>query len=210
MDLIELYRNNPCGVLSIPYWKNKHIEIPQNMRIVHDSRYRKSEFPEYHDEPYFRLQHTLAGIPSITLDGISVISAGQKDIPLFVDVINRSYTDLSVTPEQLAGYTRTEAYCPELWIMAVDDASGCIAGCGIADFDGELREGILEWVQVLPAYRGKRIGSLIVSELLMRMERIADFATVSGKINNPPSPERLYRKCGFAGNDVWHILTKEP
>ena len=39
------------------------------------------------------------------------------------------------------------------------------------------------------------------------MQGIAEFATVSGKVNNPTNPESLYRKCGFTGNDIWHILT---
>ena len=125
-----------------------------------------------------------------------------------VQVINQSYTDLSVTPEQLMGYTRTEAYCPELWVAAVDDERSRIVGCGIADFDKDVGEGIIEWVQVVPEYRRKKIGQLIVNELLKRMANFAKFATVSGKVNAPTSPEMLYRKCGFVGNDVWHILTK--
>ena len=65
---------------------------------------------------------------------------------------------------------------------------------------------ILEWIQVLPQYRGKKIGQLIVTELLFRMKDVADFATVSGKVDNETNPEALYRKCGFVGNDLWHIL----
>ena len=63
----------------------------------------------------------------------------------------------------------------------------------------------MEWIQILPDYRGKKLGKMIVNELLCRMKR-AEFATVSGKINNPTNPERLYRSCGFIGNDIWHIL----
>ena len=208
MEIIEAYKENPCGILSIPHWKNKYICIPGNMRIVHDTDYIEEDYRDYHDEPYFRLYHALVGIQTITLDDISIVTAKQDDIPLFVDVINQSYTDMSVTFEQLKGYTQTEVFCPELWIYAVDNVTSCIVGCGIADFDKEVHEGILEWIQVMPAYRGKGIGQLIVNELLKRMTGIADFATVSGKVNNPTSPEMLYRKCGFVGKDIWHILTK--
>ena len=208
MEIIEAYKENPCGILSIPYWKNKNICIPENMRIVHDADYIEEDYRDYHDEPYFRLYHDLVDIRTITLDDISIVTAKQNDISIFVDVINQSYADMSVTSEQLKGYTRTEVFCPELWIYAVDNATSCIAGCGIADFDKEVHEGILEWIQVMPAYRGKGIGQLIVNELLKRMAGMADFATVSGKVNNPTSPEMLYRKCGFVGKDVWHILTK--
>lgn len=76
----------------------------------------------------------------------------------------------------------------------------------MADFDSQMQEGIIEWIQVLPEYRGKKIGQLLVNELLLRMKTMAKFATVSGQMNNPSSPEKLYRKCGFVGNDIWHIL----
>ncbi len=208
MDLLAAYKANPCGTLSIPYWKNKSIEIPQNMRIVHEKDFSKSEYREYKDEPYFRLFHPLEEIQTVECDDIVIITAKQEDIPRLVDVINQSYTDLSVTYEQLIGYTQTEVYHPELWIMAVNKADSSVVGCGIADVDRELKEGILEWIQVIPAYRGKKIGQLIVNELLKRMSGIADFATVSGKVNNQTSPEMLYRKCGFVGDDVWHILMK--
>ena len=208
MDLLEAYKANPCGTLSIPYWKNKSIEIPQNMRIVHGKVFSESEYREYRDEPYFRLYHLLREIQTMECDDIVIVTAKREDIPCFLDVINQSYTDLSVTYEQLMGYTQTEVYHPELWVMAVNRADSSVVGCGIADVDRELKEGILEWIQVVPAYRGKKIGQLIVNELLRRMSGIADFATVSGKVNNQTSPEMLYRKCGFVGDDVWHILMK--
>ena len=31
----EEYLLNPCGTLSIPYWKNKTIIIPSNIAIIH-------------------------------------------------------------------------------------------------------------------------------------------------------------------------------
>lgn len=93
--------------------------------------------------------------------------------------------------------------------MVKEKASSEYVGCGIADFDTETRELILEWIQVLPQHRGKKIGQLIVTELLYRMKDIADFGTVSGKVDNLTNPEALYRKCGFSGDDVWHILHKK-
>ncbi len=208
MELLEAYKKNPCGVLSIPYWKHKRIAIPATMKILHGNDYASDRYKEYRDEPFFRLYHSLKNIETVAVPNIAIKTAMLDDIPVLADVINQSYTDLSVTVEQLNGYTQTEAYCPQLWIMAVDTVSSVVVGCGMADFDREAGEGSIEWVQVIPAYRRKKIGQLIVNELLNRMTAIADFATVSGKVNNVTSPERLYRKCGFTGDDVWHILTK--
>lgn len=208
MELLKSYKENPCGTLSIPYWKNKRITVPPHMQIVHENCYSESDYRDYIDEPYFRLYHTLEEIPEADVDDIKIITAKPADIPAMVDVINRSYSDLSVTCDQLYGYTKTEVYAPDLWMIAVDTKDSGIVGCGIADFDRELREGILEWIQVMPDKRGRGIGRLIVCELLKRMKGKADFATVSGKVNNETSPETLYRKCGFTGNDVWHVLTR--
>ena len=207
MTQIEVYRRNPCGVLSIPYWKSKRITIPENMRIVHNDNYEKTNYLNYCDEPYFRLFHSLSNVRNTALDGITIVTANHNDILGIVDVINDSYADLSVTYEQMIGYTETEVFCPELWILAVDKSTGCIAGCGIADLDSELREGIIEWIQVLPRYRKRGIAQILVNELLSRMKGKVDFATVSGKLNDSNSPEKLYRKCGFVGKDIWHVLT---
>lgn len=87
--------------------------------------------------------------------------------------------------------------------------SDTVAAGGIADYDRETKELILEWIQVLPHYRRKGYGQLTVNSLLLKMQDIAEFATVSGKVNNPANPQELYRKCGFTGNDVWHILTQK-
>ena len=36
MLLLQEYVNDPCGTLSIPYWKSKELAVPQNMKIIHD------------------------------------------------------------------------------------------------------------------------------------------------------------------------------
>jgi len=119
------------------------------------------------------------------------------------------YTDLRVTGEQILGYTKTEVYREDLWILAVEEETDQILGCGLADFDREVQEGILEWIQVLPEHWGRKIGQAIVNELLYRMKETAMFATVSGKVNDSASPELLYRKRGFTGDDVWHVLYRK-
>jgi hypothetical protein len=34
------------------------------------------------------------------------------------------------------------------------------------------------------------------------------FTTVSGEMNSRTKPEKLYRNCGFSGDDVWWLLQK--
>ena len=209
MITLTEYLNNPCGTLSIPYWKAKNITIPPDMRILHDRDFLSDILSEYTDEKFFRLYHSLKDIPEVAMDDFEIATATRRDIKTIVQIINDSYTDISVNPELIKSYTQTPVYNENLWIMVKEKATGNFVGCGLADYDTEVKELILEWIQVLPEYRGKKIGQLIVTELLFRMKDVADFATVSGKVDNETNPEALYRKCGFEGNDVWHILHKK-
>lgn len=209
MISLDAYRSDPCGTLSIPYWKNKSITVPPGMQIVHQRDFDASCCRVCRDEPYFRLMHDLTDVPADRSGRYHCKTADETDLALMAVLINRSYTDLTVTESQLQGYRETAAFAPDMWIIAYDAQTKVCAGCGIADFDPEAREGVLEWIQVLPECRGRGAGQFIVNELLRRMAGRADFATVSGRADNATNPERLYRKCGFRGNDVWHILREK-
>ena len=206
MITLTEYLNNPCGTLSIPYWKAKNITIPPDMKILHDKDFSADILSDYTDEKYFRLYHNLKEIPKIITNDFEITTATRRDTKAIVQIINDSYTDISVNKELIKSYTKTPVYNEALWIMVKEKSTGKYVGCGMADFDIETKELILEWIQVLPQYRGKKIGQLIVTELLFRLKDVAAFATVSGKVDTATNPEGLYRKCGFAGDDVWHIL----
>ena len=207
MLALQSYLSDPCGTASLPYWKQKGIAVPDNMRIVHERDFSEDMLRDYSDEPYFRLYHDLKGIRPIPMEGVELVPAASS-IDEFVRLINASYSDLRVTAGQMESYQRTPVFCPDLWLLLKEKETGTILGGGIADYDREIGELILEWIQVLPAYRRHGYGQLIVNCLLAKMHGVAKFATVSGKMNNPTNPEDLYRRCGFTGNDVWHVLTK--
>ena len=123
--------------------------------------------------------------------------------------IRQCYTDIGISEEALAEYRTRSVFDETLWIALQEHSSGIIVASGIAELDSALSEGVLEWIQVSPNARKKGFGSFIVRELLWRMRKRADFVTVSGKKDDPCCPEQLYRRCGFAGNDIWIISRKE-
>lgn len=139
---LQAYLKDPCGTLSIPYWKNKTVTVPPFMRIVHQRDYDAAALSAYADEPYFRLLHDLREVAPAAF---ACRTAEEADLPLLAEIINRSYTDLSVTVEQLRGYRATAAFAADLWVIALDEL-GAPVGCGIADIDPEAREGVLEWI----------------------------------------------------------------
>lgn len=200
----EEYLQNPCRAASIPYWKAVRISVPENMKILHQDDFCADILEQYADEPYFRLIHDLQTEPAPVPEGYSLCQGTAEE---FAAHIQECYGN-GMTAAEVRGFTEREVYCSELWLALRDDRTGRIVATGIGELDREIGESILEWIQVSDEYRGHGLGSYIVTELLWRMKGKAKFATVSGQCDNPTNPEALYRKCGFAGNDVWHVLRK--
>lgn len=199
------YLRNPCGSVSIPYWKAMRIAVPENMKIVHEEDFCADMLRMYIDEPYFRLLHDLQAVDPIEVPTGYSLSEGTAEE--FAAHIQACYGN-GLTPAEIQAYAEREVYCAELWLVLRNDETGEIVATGIGELDQKMGEGILEWVQVSKEYRGRGLGSCVVRELLWRMKGKAKFATVSGQCNNPTNPEALYRKCGFSGNDVWHVMRK--
>jgi len=198
--------SNPCGESSLPYWKAIKMDVPENMLIRHDRLFCAEGFTDYTDEPYFRLYHDLQKLHTPILpDGFRVCEAAPAE---YAAHINQCYIGASITEADIKSYFQHSVYSAELWIAVQEWKTQKIVATGIAEFDEQVGEGILEWIQVSPTYRGLGLGTYIVTELLTRIAGKAQFATVSGQINNPSKPESLYRKCGFQGNDIWHVLRK--
>ncbi|MEG2634077.1 MAG: AAA family ATPase [Oscillospiraceae bacterium] len=208
INLFTLYLDNPCGTLSIPYWKNKNINLPDNMKVAHDEFFDKDDLKNYLESKFFRLSYRYNDkcVARLLLDNFSVYNT---DSEVLAQHINQCYDDIQVTVEQIEDYANHPVFDPYLRIAIIDNHTGEIAATGIAEIDRDCKEGILEWVQVTPKYRRKHFGEYVVCELLKRMRGKVDFVTVSGDCDNQTSPELLYRKCGFRGNDIWHILRKK-
>lgn len=115
MITLTEYLNNPCGTLSIPYWKAKNIAIPPDMQILHDKDFSADTLSDYTDEKYFRIYHNLKDISKIIANDFEITTATRKDIKAIVQIINESYTDISVNKELIKSYTKTMQTCG-LWL----------------------------------------------------------------------------------------------
>lgn len=208
MISLEEYLKAPCRTLSIPYWKNKNLILPDNMQIVHCRDFDEERYAGWHDERYFRMSRGLPKTEPEQGAGILLRRAEMGDLETMVSIINRCYTDLRVSAEQLRREMQTPAYAQELWCLALEEETGVCMGCAIGALDPEAGELSLEWVQVLPERRNRSVGRAMVHYLLWQGRGRARFATVSGKQDDPGNPAAFYRKCGFSGEDIWHILRK--
>lgn len=169
--------------------------LPKNMRIVHADQFRTDDFSDYDVTRYFRVCHDMQNLERCGNGCTTVIRA---DFPALAEQINESYTaqGIHVAPKDIDKWTAHPVYNPALWVCIKEQ--DIIVASGIAEFDPELREGILEWVQVSPTHRRRGLGRQIVLELLFRLKGAgAAFATVSGAIDNPTNPLGLYRARFF-------------
>lgn len=198
------YLLDPCGASSLPFWKTKRLALPPSVTVLRDDVF--SPEPGADDTPYFKLIHRLKDLERPSLPtGFSLVSA---DVESFAAHIAACYEREGVSVEELEDYRRRSVFRADLWIALREDAAGSIVATGIAELDPDIREGVLEWIQVSPAFRRRGLGSFLVRELLFRLRTGADFVTVSGRLDNPDNPLALYRSCGFEGPVIWHILCR--
>lgn len=202
-----IYLTNPCKASSLPYWKSNLIKIPENMKVVLEEDLQSDEEQEYSDERFFKLIHRLKNIEKPTLDNrYCMLRCGVSE---YAKHIATCYSDVGISSEELVGYQTHAVYDRELWIAVTECGRNEIIASGIAELDTNIKEGILEWIQVSPEYRGKGLGKFVVNELFWRMKDKAEFVTVSGKVDNPTNPGELYLACGFFGEEIWHVMRKK-
>ena len=209
----EKYIASPTTTASLAFWKEESFTVPENMLIVGEEEYRraldpdKNAFEGFTDEPYFklvfRMEERRIEKPELPR-GYALYNGSLKD---FAEHIRLCYGG-GPDEAELEKYKQHPTHDPSLWLMLADEKTGAIAASGIAELDGRIGEGILEWIQVSPAARRSGLGRFIVSELIWRMKDNADFVTVSGMLNDDSNPLELYKSCGFSEMAVWHILRR--
>ncbi len=201
------------------YWNAKRYTTETDMARIEQSNFailHNDFFQQLHKKnfknikPYFRLQYNSSTVHTYILDSRFCISTVDIDseLPQVSELIGKCYKNIKPTIDTVKQWTVSEVFHHDLWIWIIDKASGIPAALGIAELDSNIGEGSLEWIQVLPEYQGKGLGKVLVKELLNRLHSKSTFVTVSGEADNASNPERLYRSCGFHGNDVWWLLRK--
>ncbi len=180
------------------------------LALVHaDSFPAFSALPYTQKEAYFRLIHKDRPPDYNCPPGFKLADVDPgTEFQAVAAFIQSCYLDMQMDKDIVTTWTEHPVYDPQLWVWVMDTERGVPAGLGIAECDQEVSEASLEWIQVLPSYRGRGVGKAIVGELLRRVSGRVDFTTVSGRVDNATHPERLYRHCGFTGSDVWWLLVR--
>jgi ribosomal protein S18 acetylase RimI-like enzyme len=127
---------------------------------------------------------------------------------LVAEVIGRSYVHLRPSQDEVVHWLEEPVFAPDLWEWITDRRINQPAGLGIAELDTWVGEASLEWIQVLPEFRGQGLAKALVNHLVTRVAGRVPLITVSGEADNPSDAEHLYRSCGFHGQDVWWIVRR--
>ncbi len=182
-----------------------------NITLVHHSQFNnniKEQFPN--QKSYFKLLHNNKDIIDISIPEDYYIRDVDinTEIQMVSDLICSCYDDIKPNVDEVLKWTKHPVFHNNLWIWIIEKKIEKPVALGIAELDMNIKEGALEWIQVLPSYHGNKLGKVLVIELLKRLEPYADFTIVSGEVDNITNPERLYRSCGFVGDDTWHIMRR--
>lgn len=202
----EAYLKDPCRYASLPFYKLKNLKMPSHLQVIHEEEFKGDSV----SEPYFRLIHFMDQLEDVHVpEGYSLetLDLGiSKNLQALSDMISNSYDHERLPVFQMEAMIQADTFDKNLWIVVKKDSK--IVASAISEFDPSLKEGVLEWIQVLPDYKHKGLGTLIVYASLLELSKKANFVTVSGRINNGDNPINLYKKCGFRGSDIWHVIEK--
>lgn len=199
------YLLDPCGASSLPFWKTNLIVIPDDMRVILDDVFSEEDAAGFSDERFFKLVRDLSDLKEPVLpEGYAPAAVGEEELARH---IAECYGG-GPSAEELRAYRDHPVFDADL-LIAVKDDRGRIAATGIAELDRSIGEGVIEWIQVSAADRRRGLGEYLVRELVWRMRGKASFVTVSGRVDDPSEPMRLYQKCGFGNMKVWHVLKRD-
>lgn len=199
---IEDYKLDPCNLSSLPYHKRAYLE---NVTVVHEKDYKGEKL----SEPYFRCINNLNDLVAIkipkgyVLETLDILDTQvQKDLS---DFVMKCYPLERLPVSQIKSMIDSNYFDSNLWLK-LSTIEGEIVATGISEIDRKVKEGTLEWIQVLPAYRKQGLGKIIVRETLNYFKGKVDFVTVSGKVEKVSQPILLYESCGFKNKVIWHFI----
>lgn len=203
----EEYLASPCRASSLSCRKSLSIRIPDQMRVIRDDLFDPAMLTAYEDAPYFKAV-LYPGTPQrpVPEKGYLLSTASFDDL---AGHIMECYGLPDTDRTDLAVLRKDPCFDPSLWIRLSEKQTGRIIASGIAAVDPGIREGVLEWIQVSSGYRRKGFGTIIVRELIARMNGSVDFITVSGSLNDPCGLLAFYESCGFTDACIWHILRRK-
>lgn len=228
MILMEKYLKDPINTLAIPLWKHNTTAIRQDMMYILDENYNEVLYRDYADTLYLRLKHDLLHLSLSKIPNHYCFSSYKdSDGVIIYNVLKECYNTF-IEYDKIENLIKDETFNDLLCVFLYNDkilnTDNVIQlrklnsekernykplGLVIAQFDQKTKEASIEYLCVAEKHRGKGLGTLLVQEVLLRISNIADFATVTFAKEGNDHLEKIFRKAGFEGNALWHMLRKQ-
>ena len=103
----------------------------------------------------------------------------------------------------IASFIKKPYYNEKLCAAVHEKATGECVCAGLGGIDTELKEAWFEALLIPDGHIGGSASRLLINELLRRMAPMAEFVTANAPCGS--NLERLLRKCGFTGGDIWRF-----
>lgn len=227
MITIDKYLNNPTKTLHCTFNQYKTRASRRNEVIVPQDKFNENDYHDYFDTTIVRMKHDLNSLTSSKMGrGLSFITftedVYEDEKKFFVDDFYFLLKEIfSVSDEEFSQITKKikdNDYSSELcFILYINRHSKKAqqkrlrypVGVCYATMDQMIGEATIDKFGILPEFRNKGYGKIILQELLLRLANLdAKFITVALPCYEDHILERLFHSCGFTDDYVWHILKK--
>ena len=201
----EAYLSDPCGALPAPFGVCRidtgfaggepfapSAASPCGALHLGGASGAPGKVPE---GAYYRLYHPLGDMRRFTVNGYSarrLFPSEEGDDALLI---------FRFCGDDAGKIISSRFYTEELCVAVHSRETGECRGVGAGHFDPVLREAWIVSLSMAEGCAGGAAERLLISELLRRMAPMARFATVC--VGFGSGRERLLRKCGFTGGDIW-------
>lgn len=191
------YLQDPTGACSLAFWKRG--VLANGTFLVSQTKPEGTEAA-----CYFKLVY-LGEAPEKQKGVVSLSLIDAEAISRTIELAYGENGDYA-SAEEIRSYAHHPVYDPTLWLGIRKD--GKLVASALGEFDPEIGEGSVEWIQVVPEWQEKGLGKALLKEMIRRLLPKAKIITVSGKKGTPHSPLAFYLKEGFGNETDWWIVRR--
>ena len=219
MISIQKYLKDPSNSLFLPYNKAKRTTMRSDMMLVNSQKFNDVLYREWNKKTYFKFKHNLYNLTSKHLDDkFYYHTVTEDDMNIVQELLSNQEPD-ELLNNNVIDLTKEDTYFKDFWILLYNkkhfikdkETKKKIflpVGVIIGSLDRMTNEAIIENIEIIPEFRKYELYKSLVTELLLRISCVADFATVRGNVENSINLQELYRDCGFEEESIWYLLKK--
>ena len=96
-----------------------------------------------------------------------------------------------MTPERIKEFTTLPTFDKDVWVLVKETKTNIPVSIGICIHDNRIKETELDWIYVHKDHQRKKVGRMLISEIIRRSIPKSKIIRVGGVA------DEFYIKCGF-------------